>query len=335
MRGNIYIITSPLLAGIKIGKTKNDRGQLRSRYITSLGTEMEIVEFMPTEDMDSAEKIIFELLRKHKINGELFRREKLKRCVRICKTVTSGLRYGPFTELTVGQLKDVEIWKGQRILRESRTNEIFNYYNDYFEKTGRLPAIFALTACLLDNTLYLIDGQHRLSAVRKVCEKYTGLRNTKIPFYVHEVKNEQEIRDEFIAFNKLQPIEDWEEDLSENTVETYELVRKCVEKLSTLFPSVIVTGASSKRLLRHKIYSEEIINFVMSNGIADEFKTPEALQEHLLAFNTWLMSMPMGEFPIRRKNENIGRYYNLCLGARCMFPLIKTTFDYYYKKFKN
>src|SRR5579875_1976488 len=106
-------------------------------------------------------------------------------------------------------LPEVRIWKHQRTLDTSRVDEIAKYQDFYYMKHGRYHMIhWNFCACRLNGILYLIDGQHRYFARKKLAEKFPQREIPEMRVSIEDVKSESEIAASFEEINKLQPVPD-------------------------------------------------------------------------------------------------------------------------------
>ena len=73
--GFIYVCTSNMFDGVKIGRTVNEKS-LKSRYTMAYGNNL-ILYFKKVDNMHQAEKQIHDNFKKFNINGELFQKEQI------------------------------------------------------------------------------------------------------------------------------------------------------------------------------------------------------------------------------------------------------------------
>lgn len=88
-RGNIYIVDSPLVLAIKIGKSTHDARRIARRYATSYGDHFTVYTFA-SDDIDDHEALVHELQSKYRICMELFKKcslfESIASCEKICNS---------------------------------------------------------------------------------------------------------------------------------------------------------------------------------------------------------------------------------------------------------
>ncbi len=87
--GMLYVVTSPLLAAVKIGRWSGTLEALASRYRTTFGTQLEL-HTTPTSDCHAAEATLLEALSAHNISGELFEKSDIDHYItemrRVCQS---------------------------------------------------------------------------------------------------------------------------------------------------------------------------------------------------------------------------------------------------------
>ena len=93
----------------------------------------------------------------------------------------------------------------QRVLDKEHVNELLNYQKEHYIKYKEFFFTNPITICNLDNKEYIIDGQHRLACIQKLCdEKYP---NFKIFLIIIKVNDESEMEEKYISINKNNPVQ--------------------------------------------------------------------------------------------------------------------------------
>lgn len=87
--GIIYIIQSPVLNAIKIGKTLQDVKKLINRYVTAYGNEL-IITVFDSDNIHYDESKIHWLMADYHIRCELFDLESLFHAIKICSEITGS-----------------------------------------------------------------------------------------------------------------------------------------------------------------------------------------------------------------------------------------------------
>ena len=93
----LYLVKSPLLIGLKVGRWKGSYCKLRARYVTPYGKAVDVVVFSCDASL-SAEQDLFAVLRKshdNVLSGELFKLQTepvfYDYCARTCHSSFSKL----------------------------------------------------------------------------------------------------------------------------------------------------------------------------------------------------------------------------------------------------
>jgi hypothetical protein len=94
----------------------------------------------------------------------------------------------------------------QRELNNERVDEIVNYQLNYFKKTGTFCFLGDLTLVKLDNKLFVVDGQHRFAAIKKI---YLHKPDYKICLNIIIVTNLMSIENIFCLINKSEPVPEY------------------------------------------------------------------------------------------------------------------------------
>jgi len=94
----------------------------------------------------------------------------------------------------------------QRDLNNERVEEIVNYQLEYFKKVGTFCFLGDLTVVRLDNKLFVVDGQHRFAAIKKI---YLHKPDYKICLNVISTTNLMSIVQIFCLLNKSEPVPEY------------------------------------------------------------------------------------------------------------------------------
>jgi len=94
----------------------------------------------------------------------------------------------------------------QRDLNNDRVEEIVNYQLEYHKKTGTFCFLGDLTVVRLDNQLFIVDGLHRFSAIKRI---YLHKPDYKICINVITATNLMSIENIFCLLNKSEPVPDY------------------------------------------------------------------------------------------------------------------------------
>ena len=98
---------------------------------------------------------------------------------------------------------NIQVWNGQRILDEERVKIILEYQLKYFEEYKEFDMYFwSFSGCLFDDTIYIIDGQHRKEVYDRL-----KIENKlpKIAILIRKVNHDNQILQSFQVINKSKP----------------------------------------------------------------------------------------------------------------------------------
>ena len=111
-----------------------------------------------------------------------------------------------FANISISELIELEesnklkIWNKQRAINMERVDEMVEYYQ--YEQHNFRGAIIA---CTIDsNSIYIIDGQHRFTCMKKIYKNEKIVFNVRID--VIKVSCEKQIEQEFVNINKAVPV---------------------------------------------------------------------------------------------------------------------------------
>lgn len=93
----------------------------------------------------------------------------------------------------------------QRLLDEEHVVELFDFQVSHYEKYNEFFFTNPITLCILNGKEYVIDGQHRLECVRRLCEK--GYQEFSVYLTTIYVNDDKEMEDKYIALNKNMPVQ--------------------------------------------------------------------------------------------------------------------------------
>ena len=100
--------------------------------------------------------------------------------------------------------KHLLIPETQRLLDNQHFTDLYNYQKEHYTKYGEFFFPNPIIVCVLDNDEYIIDGQHRIKCIKKLCdEKY---KDFSIFFVKIKVTDKKEIEDRYNAINKNEPV---------------------------------------------------------------------------------------------------------------------------------
>lgn len=105
----------------------------------------------------------------------------------------------PWNELFDSSM-NIEIPDIQRIIDNAKINEIVKHQTDYYMKHSEYLFFGVITFCKYDDSLYLIDGQHRFFSMKTLFEKYSHNHDCNIE--VINVGSLSEVNEIYEIINK-------------------------------------------------------------------------------------------------------------------------------------
>lgn len=309
----IYVIKSEVYKDnyYKVGMWTAALKNLRRRYVTPLGSNLEVKVF-EVKNAREIEKRIQRRLEEYRVNekNEIYNIEYsflLDIINKICMesdqpTILSITPNRYIVKIPPSDvIERIEIWSGQRIIREERVDEIFEYHKKKYQETKQVGDFFILTACTqpnkLPNKLILIDGQHRFAA-------YKNLINMGIPVpglvvYVLEVNKPEDIRETFETLNKLEPVPklyfqtDQDKDLRGT-------IAVAVNELEKLYPEIFTKNRTQRPRLNNQRINEAIFEQLKDSS---QVYTWNQLLQSILDYNTYLSKKDIKFFMVKRDIE--------------------------------
>lgn len=174
----------------------------------------------------------------------------------------------------------------QRDIIPERIEHLKNIFKKCFEP------LVPLYICVLDNSYYIIDGQHRFEVFKTMKEHY----NDKVPVCFIKVDDYKEIEDNFFIINDRMP-------LSEMWLQPYEIKHIIVETYNYFlehYPKMF--RLKKKRSICRPYIDKELfgkqltIIFEDENKVMD-IKTPNDLINKILALNSHYSGLQPEQFP--------------------------------------
>lgn len=189
-----------------------------------------------------------------------------------------------------------DTWKGQRFISEQHVIDLTNAFMESINKIGyiKYSGSFPYIA-LLDDKKYIIDGQHRIEAYKKVCEKVNNAYEVLI-LYEH-CQCEKDVEDAFIRANSHWELPDtYKRSDSSDTTEN-------------------ISSDSEQSKLAKKIWNKKIKQFGGIRGMISRANKPQkpnisengmfdmlmSLESRNIKFNT----LEAFEEALDKANENI------------------------------
>jgi hypothetical protein len=218
-------------------------------------------------------------------------------------------------------LQDFDIPALQRRESKLRINSLATAIREYRTKVGRPMPINALTVCKTVDKAFLVDGQHRLAALKQVLES----DNLDMPVFINyiSVKDEAEANEMFKLLNENEPLPYLPEGVS--LKETSSAAEDLRATFKTIFKK---TTRPQRPHLNFTAFQEALGNLQKSSPIPE---LPLAIQQ----FNQYMLDMELetalckfsanGKSP-RQGSQTRQKLVNLVERARgkgCMLGMCK------------
>jgi hypothetical protein len=138
-----------------------------------------------------------------------------------------------------------------------------------YAKKGKEPIFSAVDIVLLDSKYYIVDGQHRISAIRQEYEENKLL--VPIHSLLYTVENEEELEEIFRIKNSNIPVPDFILSVKENKKE---LLKQITTFLLSTYPGIFKTDKHARPYINVNVFIE---HFRQSNIFSyietiDQFK---------------------------------------------------------------
>lgn len=174
----------------------------------------------------------------------------------------------------------------QRICDNDKVNDIVDYQNKLLLNNGycNFQGVLNIQHCRETDECYLIDGQHRLEAIRKLNEKQN------IPLFVEVILVDkfEEVVDNFSVINKNTPLPDFPESIDKNIPEETALFFK------QKYPSMWSKNSRARRPHVYFNYFQEALGYLTEKL---DVKKSEDLKEIIETQNKLLTNWTIDNYP--------------------------------------
>lgn len=231
--------------------------------------------------------------------------------------LTNNVIYASIFSKQLFSLKP-EIPNIQRIIDESKINDIITYQLNYFKLNNKfnIIGVINLHFCKENNTLYLTDGQHRYQALKKMYENMG--HNILIPIECIIVDNYKELKDNFEIINKNTPLPEFPNNIDKNIPEM------AAQHFKQKYPSMWSKNSRARRPHIYFNFFQEALGFLT---LKLKIKNSDDLINIIESYNNKLSQWDIQQFPDRKNiNENI---IQKCKDTNFYLGLYKHTSDSY------
>lgn len=170
----------------------------------------------------------------------------------------------------------------QRIIETNKVNDIVMYQLNELKETNKTNFLGVLSLNKLDDKYYLIDGQHRFRALKKLYEEYA--HDIEIFIEIVQIKNSSELKENYFILNKntqLPELLDIETDKS--------LLKELMEYFQEKYPDI--WSNKSTRIYRPFInfnYFQETLDYLINEiKILDSKKLIKLIEDKNENLKSW------------------------------------------------
>ena len=144
----------------------------------------------------------------------------------------------------------------QRIIIPDKITEIVKYQEDFFKSKKHFNFVgnININCCQADNKNYLIDGQHRYHAIKRLCNR--GYKNEMIKIEIMEVKTYNEVIANYNLLNKNTPLPEFIAGIDED------IPKRAFISLRNEFPNIWKTCKKPKKPYINQNDFQEALGFL-------------------------------------------------------------------------
>lgn len=188
-------------------------------------------------------------------------------------------------------LEDISEWELQRTINEEHWKTIYAQHIKYYEKHKCFFFIGAITCCYIPDSdkLALVDGQHRLYAIRELAKKAKYKNKIMFALDVVMVENDDEIHDIFCSINNVLQI-----DVS--TIPRRNLTAKIISYLHDKHKAFGKEN-TDKRHIRPFLTKTEFVKKINNTFIIHHIKNSDELIALIAKKNAEYAKKPSSFFP--------------------------------------
>lgn len=202
----------------------------------------------------------------------------------------------------------------QRILDDDKVKEIVNYQMEKLKNIGwcNFMGLINIHFCIKTNEMYLLDGQHRYEAVRKINET----NNIPIVFELVSVNSMDEIKENFQIINKNTPLPDFPESIDKN------IPKDVAKYFRTTYPNIWSKSSRARRPNIYFNYFQEALGFLVEKlDIKDKETLIELVEERNKSLSKW----PQKNYPDSKNISEI--MMKKCIESKLYIGLYKHVSD--------
>lgn len=203
---------------------------------------------------------------------------------------------------------NIQIPNLQRIVDKKKVEEIVKYQLDYIRKNRYHNFLGTLNIQYLrpSNSYYLIDGQHRYEAMKKLFHDFSH----DYEYYIEKVdiEDEKQLKENYELINKNTPLPELEANFNKNIVE------KTCNYFQETYPQIWSKTSRARRPLIFFNYFQESLAFIQVH-LRDKITNPGDLIDIIELKNQELSKWETENFPsINDRMLSKAHEYNFFLG---------------------
>ena len=168
----------------------------------------------------------------------------------------------------------------QRVRDDDKVEEIINYQMGQLKSFGRcnFMGLINIHFCLETNEKYLVDGQHRYEAIRKINET----NNIPIMFELVSVNSMEQLKENYKLINKNTPLPEFPDNIDKNIPEDV------AKYFKTTYPTIWSKSSRARRPNIYFNYFQEALGFLVEKlDIKDKKTLIELVDEINKSLSKW------------------------------------------------
>lgn len=216
----------------------------------------------------------------------------------------------------------IELWEGQRSLDIERAKTMAEYFHSEYLKHKTIKLRGSILLCkkddlLFSNIFYLIDGQHRYYALKSLLESNL-IPDIEIRIDIIVVKDEDEIRQEFININKSVPV-------PIHYLTPNDIVNLCFNNLRNKFPKAFSEGKCNRPAINSDQFKDafleddsQLLNKLKVDDADKLYKIVMKLNDHYKKMGVEKLQEMLGR-KNKAERQTIANCYEKCKKGDYLF----------------
>lgn len=222
---------------------------------------------------------------------------------------------------------DINIPNEQRIMDDSKVKEIINYQELKYKQSGQFNFIGILNIHCYNDNYYLVDGQHRFNAIKKLT--HMGYELLDVAIELVFVNSMDELKHNYGLINKNTPLPEFPETIDKNIPE--DVARTFFDKYQNIW------GTSNTTRVRRPHLNKN--NFQEALGVLTKelnITTSNELLKIVEHYNNTISKWPIHNFPKYKSFKDPSKIEEKCKSTKLYLGLFThCSDDYGYDWVKN